>query len=275
MHNYTKSLLAFGLLAVSIFSCDKTQKNSDKINETKKEEQIIINKPSKNQQFKMELVEKKSKQCVNNECARVKLEYPVYNGQDANYKHINKMIDMKLRDLLSDFVMESNQTNTIQEIIDAFISGYEDFKTTFPEAHTPWFMEITAIPSYESKEFISMRFELNCYTGGAHNNEERIYSNMNMRGKEIEKWSYFFRDKVSLKELAEAKFRKQNKLSADQSLTDAGFMFADNKFEISDNFGFNEKGLVIYYNSYEIASHSKGPTEINIPFSELKSNFRF
>ncbi|MFT6867350.1 MAG: hypothetical protein ACJA08_002192 [Cyclobacteriaceae bacterium] len=275
MHSYKIFPLTFCLLVLLVFSCDKPQKNNDKIQNAEPEETIKSKSNTKNLNYKLEVIDKKDKPCINNECARVKVQYPIFDSEIPNNKTINKIIDQKISKSLSDFVMDTKSANGIHEIIDAFIAGYRDFKSNFPEVSTPWFMEIDARPTYQSMDFISMRFDLNRYTGGAHNNSERIYININSRGKEIEKWSYFFRDKVRILELAEATFRKDQGLTSDQSLSAAGFLFSDDKFTLSDNFGFEDKGLIIYYNSYEIVDNSKGPSEIFIPFSALKDNFRF
>ena len=47
-------------------------------------------------------------------------------------------------------------------------------------------------------------------------------------------------------------------------------MFEGEKFALPMTIIFNEKGLLLYYNSYEAASYADGPKEIQLTFKELE-----
>ncbi len=74
--------------------------------------------------------------------------------------------------------------------------------------------------------------------------------------------------------LAEKQFRKNHNLTASESLTAAGFNFDNDKFALSSNFGFTQKGIIFYYNNYDIAAYSEGASELAIPFEDIKEIFR-
>jgi len=83
---------------------------------------------------------------------------------------------------------------------------------------------------------------------------------------------------AKLESIAEANFRRDNKLSPTQSLSEQGYGFPGDRFRLNDNFGIGEEELVFFFNSYEIAAGAMGPTEIKIahPFLRglLKPDFQ-
>ena len=46
-------------------------------------------------------------------------------------------------------------------------------------------------------------------------------------------------------------------------------MFEDEKFQLPQNIFFTDKGLLLYYNSYEIASYADGPKELLFSYKEV------
>ncbi|HKY62130.1 MAG TPA: RsiV family protein, partial [bacterium] len=70
--------------------------------------------------------------------------------------------------------------------------------------------------------------------------------------------------------LGEKAFRRARDLPAETDLNDAGFTF-ENGFRLNENFAAGPEGLIFYFNPYEVASYADGPTELLIPYSELKS----
>ena len=79
-------------------------------------------------------------------------------------------------------------------------------------------------------------------------------------------------DADKLLSLAETKFREIHKLDSEADLNDAGFMFEDGKFTLPENMGLTKEGVLMIYNSYEVASYAQGETRFTIPYSALKGN---
>jgi hypothetical protein len=46
-------------------------------------------------------------------------------------------------------------------------------------------------------------------------------------------------------------------------------MFEDEKFYLPQNIFYTDKGLLLYYNSYEAASYADGPKELLLPYKEV------
>ena len=47
--------------------------------------------------------------------------------------------------------------------------------------------------------------------------------------------------------------------------------FFGKPFQLPENIGFNNNGLLLLYNTYEIASYAQGYTEFVIPFNDCES----
>jgi hypothetical protein len=47
--------------------------------------------------------------------------------------------------------------------------------------------------------------------------------------------------------------------------------FFGKDFVLPENIGYNEEGLLLLYNTYEIASYAMGITEFTIPYSEINN----
>lgn len=48
-------------------------------------------------------------------------------------------------------------------------------------------------------------------------------------------------------------------------------MFEGDQFQLPLNIFYTDKGLLLYYNRYEIAAYADGPKELLIPYEELKN----
>ncbi|MEP4534378.1 MAG: DUF3298 domain-containing protein [Cyclobacteriaceae bacterium] len=266
-----KKSLIMVILLISVFSCDNSGTKESETKDTSATE----NQVTKPLAYKLETKIKKESPCVNDDCSKASVSFPKFSESQKGYQKLNDVIDQKVRELLAGYVMNSSAEQSINQIMGAFVKSYTDFKKEFPESKTPWYITFDSKVSYTSDDFISLAFEVETYSGGAHNLTETIYSNISTKGKEISKLSSFFRDRQAIKVIAEELFRDQKNIDAEENLSSAGYLFDKDNFELTDNFGFSDKGLIFYYNSYEIAAYSEGPTRITIPFNSLKGNFRY
>ena len=73
---------------------------------------------------------------------------------------------------------------------------------------------------------------------------------------------------------AEKKFRAKYKIPAKKSINATGLMFEDEKFDLPQNIFYTDKGLLLYYNSYEAASYADGPKELLLPYVEVEEFLR-
>lgn len=143
----------------------------------------------------------------------------------------------------------------------------------FPDAFQSWFIERSGEVKFNKENIFSIDYMEYSYTGGAHPNTYVTFKNFLLtNGEEISLDEIISEDKQQeLTKIAEAEFRKMKELSPDADLGQAGFWFENNKFYLNDNFLIGDSSLVFYYNNYEITAYAFGPTELTIPYSELKS----
>lgn len=121
---------------------------------------------------------------------------------------------------------------------------------------------------------LSAGINIYAYTGGAHGLEVKRFANLNLKnGRTIQLGHLFDMDNryiaARLKDLIKTHIKKQYKLSAQQSLTEAGF-FSD-EIELPAEFYLTPTGIGFYYNVYEIAPYVMGPINVFVPWKEVKS----
>lgn len=266
-------LIAFTLIMT--FGCDVSKKETEKTDKEKDQELNEVQSPTSKLDYQIKTLIKKNNPCPNNDCSEVKVSYPQFTEVNNGTKTLNESIENKAQTMLFQYVMDAKASDDITTLMSSFIESHNLYKATFPDAKTNWFINISGKPTYRSDDFTSVRYELTSYSGGAHTIAETSYVNFSSKGKILSKLSYFFRDKQSIRTIAEQQFRKSKSLEDNESLNEAGFIFQNDKFTLTDNFGFSDTALIFYYNSSEISDFAEGATEVTISLDELKDNFRF
>lgn len=114
----------------------------------------------------------------------------------------------------------------------------------------------------------SMHYEE--YTGGAHGIYATTYQNIDLetlcpiRLEDIFKEDY----KEKLTDLLWNRLMTDNKVSTRKELEEIGFGSVGDLIP-TENFRLDEKGILFYYNVYEIAPYVMGPTAIFIPYKDI------
>ncbi len=166
---------------------------------------------------------------------------------------------------------EDIEVATISEAIQSFQNGYDELRNLYPDEITPWEANITGSVSYENKDILTIALNSYLFTGGAHGyTTQRLLNFDKRKGGEMDNWE-LFKDKDRFKQFAETKFRIQEGIPQESPINTTGFMFEDDKFHLPENIGFNEKGLVLLYNQYEVASYADGAITLVLPFNEVKN----
>lgn len=191
-----------------------------------------------------------------------KVVYPSFNK-----KEINELVSKQ-------FITNINpdtQYNSIEEEGKAFIANFDDFikMDEYPRA---WYSELNAKVIQNTKDYLALSIDLNNYTGGAHGNYSTLYLNYDLSKNDtlglhdiIPQIKY-----PQLTKIGEDIFRKQENLTADQTLGDSYF-FEDNAFHLNSNFTLTSKGLLFLYNIYEIKPYAAGSTKLLIPYQLIDS----
>lgn len=114
---------------------------------------------------------------------------------------------------------------------------------------------------------ITARTETNEYMGGAHGSQYISYYNIDTRNGAIMKEDKLFKsgskDKLT-------QYIKEELAKTLNSQGDTITLLDPESIVPSDNFYFNNQGIVYVYNSYEVAPYSDGLVEVTIPYAKIK-----
>lgn len=273
---FLRPILTTVILCYCLYGCDTSAKKEENV-----DHQGIYNEnlhqnyerhEANHYYFGYRTFSEKEGQCSDN-CAEVFIQYPVFD--DSKNDGFNQIVSDQINQELADFTLSKSPSAGKDELARAFIVSYQEFKAEFPEVQTPWTVEISIEVTFKHATFLSASNSTTAYTGGAHPLNSRKYINITRDGKRITSLDFFVTDQAKLTELAEKQFRAQQNIPPKQNLSDAGFSFENDRFYLPENYGFNENGIVFYYNSYEIASYAQGPTELVIPYSVLEGICKF
>ena len=203
------------------------------------------------------------------ECPNISIEIPKALEQSKLTETINTALEEELISLL--VFDDEIEASSVLEAIQSFKNGYEELKKLYPDETTGWQAKISGTVTFEDKNMITIALNSYLFTGGAHGYTTRSFLNFNKRkGKEFENWE-LFKDQDHFENFAETKFRIQEDIPQDNPINSTGFMFEQDEFYLPDNIGFTEKGLVLLYNQYEVASYADGAIELVLPYAEVKN----
>lgn len=202
------------------------------------------------------------------DCPNISIEIPKALEQSKLAETLNTALEEELITLLA--FDDEVEASSISEAIISFKNGYKELNALYPDETAGWEAKITGVVSFEDKNTITIALNSYLFTGGAHGYTSRNFLNFNKRkAKELDNWE-LFRDLENFKSYAEAKFRIQEEIPSDNPINSTGFMFEQDEFYLPENIGYTEKGLVLLYNQYEVASYADGAIELVLPYDEVK-----
>lgn len=198
----------------------------------------------------------------------VEINVPEAFGDIEVSKKINKRINQVIISSLNTNTESNTPQLTVSESIDYFNQEYNTFKVDFPETVLEWDAQIDGEVMYQSDEIVSIAITSYMNTGGAHGNLIITFLNFDIYTGEQLKNEALFRDYLSFTEIANEYFNEE---IADKK----ELYFEPDNFKLPENIGFNYEGVILLYNTYEIAPYSSGITEINIPWETLQGSLNF
>lgn len=250
-----KRIILFIAISLTFASCQKDKKEEAE---------------AKTLEFQTKTYEKKTTlPCKAAICAEVKISIPEATNVPVVADSINKKIFNTVRGIVY-FGEKPSDGKTYEEVMTAFINSYEQLKEEYTDERPGWEAKIDANVDYTSENILNIKLKNYTFTGGAHGYEGlRSLIFDKKTGKSLER-NDFLKDTLNFKILAEKKFREKYKVPARKPINSTGLMFIKDVFELPQTFFYTNKGLLLYYNTYEIASYVEGPKELLIPYSELE-----
>ena len=202
-------------------------------------------------------------------CTYVMFDYPVFKNAGKS-KVLKKLNAEVIRQILA-----GTDESDPEKAATGMIEAYKKFVTDseFDEDEASWFDKRKAEWLHIDKRALSLKVSVRNYYGGAHTNGFVSLRNyIPTTGDSLGLGMVFSPE--NLKKLTikgEEIFRKTQKIPDNMGLEEAGYWFEGNRFYLTGNFAFTGKGLLFYYNEYEIAPFSMGPVKITIPYSQVEN----
>jgi len=201
---------------------------------------------------------------------KVTISYPEI--KDASSLKVVKALNDKINQLILGPVGEDTVFVSLEELFQKLSKSFDDLMSENPLFSAPWELERNVEVTNNAKGIFSIKFTESSFLGGIHPNTVELFSNFDLKtGKELSLPDLFVNGfEEQLRTIAEKLFREQKKLSPEQNLEEADFMFESNRFALNDNFYISSEGIGFFYNPYEIAAYVYGPTDLLIPYAKIK-----
>ncbi|MFV0565036.1 MAG: DUF3298 and DUF4163 domain-containing protein [Flavobacteriaceae bacterium] len=197
----------------------------------------------------------------------VEINIPKALGDSKISETINIEILKTVKLALTENMLEARQPETVAESIIAFNREYTDFMTDFPDSAQIWEAQIDGEIMLQTPEVISLSVTSYINTGGAHGSLYITLLNFDaLTGKSIPNTT-LFNNVEAFKTVARTHFN--------EAVKDDTMLFEPLNFELPQNIGYNEDGLVLLYNTYEIAPYASGIIEFKIPYDEISGLLTF
>ncbi len=201
------------------------------------------------------------------ECPKIEINILHALDETIVSNQINSSLEEEVISLLS--FDEEQEINTMENAIDSFTNSFKELKSRFPDETVGWEANVESEISYEDRDMLTLEFKAYSFTGGAHGYSSTSYLNFDKRkGSELDTWE-LFDDLEGFLRFTETKFRIQEDIPQDDNINATGFMFEGDIFHLPENIGYSEKGIVLIYNQYEIASYADGPIVLTLPYAEV------
>lgn len=232
---------------------------------------ILIGCAEEGKELTFKILELKSAPC--NHCASAEVHVQLIDSDTPKYVKINKDIEEKIISFLSE---EDPNINSVQEGLDYFVEVAKEIQEDLQDEDTSqWNAAIDGDVNYDSEMYVTISLELYSFSGGAHGYNEDKLLTYDKKNGEMVKILDLIKDKNAFKELVEKMFREQEDIPAVGNINETGFMFPNDAFELAENIGFTEKGVILIYNQYEISSYADGKKTLVIPFEKAKDFLTF
>ncbi|WP_411765983.1 DUF3298 domain-containing protein [Winogradskyella sp. A3E31] len=196
--------------------------------------------------------------------ANIEVNYDSFSG-NSNAEVINSAIEKAMYKAID----ISTTSETLESGLEAFDKEYQTFISDFPDTHQKWELIIETEVVYQSESVITVAINTYQDKGGAHGNDTITLLNFNPEtGHELDLGD-IVNNMPEFKKVAERHFYDNVKNNSNSE--NAEDYFFGEGFQLPNNIGFSEEGIILLYNVYEIASYSQGYTEFTIPYKEANA----
>ncbi|AUP79191.1 DUF3298 and DUF4163 domain-containing protein [Flavivirga eckloniae] len=187
----------------------------------------------------------------------------------------NKAITNQINSAISETVIASLHigdpdtiaSKSIEESITSFNKEFLTFKTDFPKTIEQWDAQIDGEIIFQSPELISIAITSYVNTGGAHGTINITFLNFETETGNLIPNEKLFKDIEGFKKVTETHFY--------ETIKNEDITLDIENFELPANMAYAEDGIILLYNTYEIAPYATGIIEFTVPFEEIDSFLHF
>jgi hypothetical protein len=202
-------------------------------------------------------------------CAYSRALFPLFQTDDT--KFLNGWVWATIRHAQFTPTSADARPDSLEQALADFVSHYATFKQEFEDSEHIWFRDVSVVANRPKAGIVTLEYQKVEFEGGAHELKQTIFQNFDLKAKQQISLSDLF-DETGLEKisaLAEAAFRRENRLSASDSLKKAGLF--ENTWKSTNNFLILSDGLRFFYNPYEIAPWTSGTIDLTIKESDFSA----
>ena len=200
------------------------------------------------------------------EHAIIDINYPKAEGSDVVAHRINEVIEGYIARQI-DMSTDSVSNLSLDQAIKQFDDEYRSFKITFPESAQKWEALIDSEVTYESSDLVSIAVNTYLDTGGAHGNSYIEFLNFDPLTGNLLKLTDLINNIEDFTTLVESYYIKETEVDATEEHLENAFF--GKGFQLPESIGYSDDGIIILYNTYEIASYAQGILEFTIPYEDV------
>ncbi|MFB9863144.1 DUF3298 and DUF4163 domain-containing protein [Rufibacter immobilis] len=268
MHKYTFMLLT--LVGSLLFSCQSSSETSTPATDA----DTSATQTGQELNLRTERLQRQSELCQADTCAKVEIQYLIAEGGPTALRDsVNQYVRRYLlrQQLTNNPDAHLNQPgNPAEATAKVFLQQYAQARKEFPEAATNigWQLTITSQVLFQTPALVSLQMKAVGYSGGAHGYAMTTLQSFDSTGHAL-RLADMVTDTVALRQLVEREFRKVRELGT-QSFEEQGFYTQAGSLPFPQNLALTAKGLHLYYNAYEVNAYAFGPTELLLPYEQIK-----
>ncbi|WP_397363959.1 PdaC/SigV domain-containing protein [Olleya sp. R77988] len=202
----------------------------------------------------------------------VEIVIPKANGNSNIAQNINKTLTGFACNILN-IDSAKNKKETIEESIEAFNKAYINFSKTlvkeFDIDFPKWGALIDGEVSYQNDHLVSIAMNGNITNGSPSSTLKFRFFNFDLANGKLLKTEDIINNMQAFKGIVKKYYDKE-------LLTTYTSLNNDSKnFKLPETIGFNEDGVIIIYDNFELQNFTKELIEFTIPFSLLEEYLNY
>lgn len=202
-------------------------------------------------------------------CMEISYTFPRFTSESSI--PVKDSLQHAFASFLFDNKRKPLKMESFKELTRDMFALYDSTLTTLPDYNLPWELRLGIRFIYQTPEYLSLKFGEYEFSGGAHSNELHLYRTYSIPdGKRLTLSDLIKNNSMNrLTALADSLFRSEKELPEEATYEDHSYFFKGGEFSLNNNYALTKEGVLFYYNPYEIAPFSEGPTRLLLSYDHV------